>query len=1789
MKRKLLSVFLALCMTLTLVPAASAHLVLDDGDGIIPADAKFMVQYHTPQELVETRYFDNVSNDDWGGEDSSDGDHFWDPITVMKDDEKLSDCTYAVITLLDDITLTDTTILVSNGYNIIIDGGGHTITCNLTGTLGGDPGSTHVAGQDAISIASDNENNSLMLRHVTVEIKGPQTEGTDSQIVTKDTQGIYNDGELYLDRSAKVTIDGVSQNGINGSGRLLVSDTSAVNIKNVGGSGIKGEYIAVSNNSTITVNGAMAHGVTVDDLFVTQASVTTEDTALYGVIINSITLEENSVLSSTCAEGAEVPAPIRVVDYGEIAANTTINGTVWADNLDGDGSSKVDALTSAASVGNTKYATLEDAVENAEEHSYIQLLRDVTLTKKLTIDKAITLEGDNHTITGKKDSTDVYIEITGGDVIIRKLNVKDFGGNVDTNTQCSLFKVPEGENTHEGHLILNTVTASNFNCAAVDIRKGTFGIWDSSFDCANESGSKLTKGVLAQNVEGTISNTTIKNTNTSSTESNSDWENYAVETFGNTKLTTEGCTFGTDGAEVQNGVIMNTGDGASTVHMVETTIDATNNIVKLNSNDANGSQGTSDVIIGSGSYTGAFNINQGTAEGNGCFIRILSGYFTADPSAYITEGTHVEKSDQSGYNFMVVGLDEGDGDIEIKPANAKFQVRYYTEMGGKLIDTRYFENSNNDDSFGGKRDHIWDPVAVRKDDPALADKGCTYASITLYEDISLEDTTIFVDEGTCVAIYSDNGDAAGHTITCKLSGNVSPAQDDSRAGMDAISVASGEHGLGTMPENHLTFYNVNVDIIGPTSSRASGGGTGTNITHGINNGCRINLQDGTSVSIDGVTGNGVNGSGELFLVDNYMTPNTVNLDIKNVGGSGIKASYLSTYDREIAVTVDNASEYGIDVDELNMYNSSITTTNTGLYGVTVANGIELGWGSSISATLQDNAAVPAPIRLENGELYAIFDNITVNGTVLLGDNATVTGEGKDNVKTMRYAAAIGDTSYVTLDQAIQAAQEGQTVKLRQDVTLSTPLIINKAITLEGNGKTITGQKNSSDVFLKVTGNNVTLQNLKAKDFGGSAVVTQGDTNLTITGCTFGQPGAEVKNGVSVNTGTGASTVTMQNTTIAATDAIVELTPDTDTGTSTVNIESGYYTGGFKVNPGSVEGKGCDIKVSGGYFTADPTSYLTEQKAALVSDNPNYIFVVKKASANAADVLAGESAVDESLPSGATKEDEDLAKKISSAIKNATTAPTFEGGVSAAANEVANDNDLTGNSSDVTSALSSAGVLTEGKSVSIVIQPYMDISITKADSANNTFTLDITPMYRTIATTANLSNNEEIHLSGESKNAAEVVPSAKLAVTKPVTISIPLPTGFNTENGLWVKHTKDSGKVYYYQGTVSAEMQSNKQLLTFVNPKGFSSFEIMSGFTPVASIGDVNFASLQDAINDVSDGGTIKLLANDQTATVSQEISFKVDLNNFTANITAGFGYTMSVDKSTNTYTFTKKASTGGGGGGTSTPTYTITTGSTSNGTVTVNPKNPTKGSTVTVNVTPNDGYQLDTLTVTDANGKNVEVKKKTDTEYTFTMPASKVTVSAVFVEIPEEPTPSVPQFTDVSEGAWYYDAVRYVCEKGMMNGVAEGTFAPNSTTDRAMLVTILYRLENEPAASGSSFADVPSGQWYTDAVAWAAANGIVNGVTDTTFAPNCPITREQMAAILYRYAAWKGCDVSGQVDLSGYTDADSVSTYAKEALAWANAEGLITGVTDTTLRPAGSAVRAQAATILMRLCENVLA
>ena len=266
------------------------------------------------------------------------------------------------------------------------------------------------------------------------------------------------------------------------------------------------------------------------------------------------------------------------------------------------------------------------------------------------------------------------------------------------------------------------------------------------------------------------------------------------------------------------------------------------------------------------------------------------------------------------------------------------------------------------------------------------------------------------------------------------------------------------------------------------------------------------------------------------------------------------------------------------------------------------------------------------------------------------------------------------------------------------------------------------------------------------------------------------------------------------------------------------------------------------------------------------------------------------------------------------------------------------------------------------------------------------------------------------------------------------------------------------------------------------------------------------------------------------------------------------------------------------------PNYKITIGDTENGTVTVNPTAAKEGTTVTITPVPDAGYQVGTVSVTDRFGQAVAVDQQADGTYTFVMPDGQVTVEVTFLQ---GEAPDLP-FSDVTESDWFYDAVTYAYENGLMDGVGMGLFAPNSETTRAQLVTILYRLAGQPAPSGDSgFSDVETGTWYTDAVAWAAQNGIVNGVSDTQFAPGDDITREQLAVILYRYATYQGYDVSQRADLSGFVDAGTISTYAQEALSWANAQGLVLGFEDDSLRPQGNASRAQIAAVLMRFCQTV--
>lgn len=285
--------------------------------------------------------------------------------------------------------------------------------------------------------------------------------------------------------------------------------------------------------------------------------------------------------------------------------------------------------------------------------------------------------------------------------------------------------------------------------------------------------------------------------------------------------------------------------------------------------------------------------------------------------------------------------------------------------------------------------------------------------------------------------------------------------------------------------------------------------------------------------------------------------------------------------------------------------------------------------------------------------------------------------------------------------------------------------------------------------------------------------------------------------------------------------------------------------------------------------------------------------------------------------------------------------------------------------------------------------------------------------------------------------------------------------------------------------------------------------------------------------------------------------------------------TFSVDLSGVAYYQAPSHGGSGSSGGSASTTYTLTF--------------ETNGGSAISKVTKNKGTTIDLAqyapTKSGATFEGWYADKGLTQKITSVKLDANTTVYAKWTEAPVSGLP----FGDVKSADWFYNDVKYVYEKGMMAGTAADVFAPNATTTRAMIVTILYRLEGSPAVTGTSaFVDVPAGQWYTDAVNWAAANQIVKGTSATTFAPNDSITREQMAAILYRYAQYKGYDVTKKADLSGYSDNGQVSAYAKDALAWANAAKLINGVTNTTLAPQGNATRAQVSAILHRFCNGVV-
>ena len=859
-------------------------------------------------------------------------------------------------------------------------------------------------------------------------------------------------------------------------------------------------------------------------------------------------------------------------------------------------------------------------------------------------------------------------------------------------------------------------------------------------------------------------------------------------------------------------------------------------------------------------------------------------------------------------------------------------------------------------------------------------------------------------------------------------------------------------------------------------------------------------------------------------------------------------------------TVTVPSDCGIELQ------GKLTVTGNGK--ITCANTPICVDGSSAELTVNDGT-------IESTNDYGIYakngGSVVVNGGTISSQNAALSGNN-----------TTGSMNFTVKSGTLTAAQ-GPAIYMPGQVSLNiSGGTLNGGVSLRmgqvnisgGTINAITENIDSPSQYYNYSGNAWLPDALYV--FGGT--YSDGDTehgnslNLNITGgtfnCTNGQGSAVAI--YDIGKVAQSANITISGNAKLATNApsrsAYQVLSLTDIGVD--SPANGYgkteYTN--KVNS----------SITGGYFTSDPTAYLATGKAAVESDLAGYNYKVDVAKNEKADVAAAKPEVSTPVLTGVDKE---AATAVSSALSNSTDTVTGDG-LTAAASTIANNNTIS--TDDGKRALESKQITTGTDNTRIVVQTYMDIDITAVDIASKTLTLDITPMYRTVATTANTDN--AIKLTGDSVNAVPVGPAGELTVSKPVIVKIPLPTNFATAGtSIYVQH-----KGYEY--TASVSNQSGTLYATFTNPHGFSTFTITTEQTAEATLNGVNYTSFQDAVNAANDGDVITVLKNNLSATMSGSYRTITVKNGSAASINVtvnGDKQTLQSSSSHNfTYTRPSSSSPGSSGGSISTPTtYAVNVNAATNGAVAADKKTASKGTTVTVTASPSKGYVVDAVKVVDKDGKDVAVTGK-DGKYVFTMPASAVTVTGSFKA--ETPAPAALPFTDVKSGNWFYDAVKYAYAQGLMTGTSATTFAPNGTMNRAMIVTVLYRLEKSPAVTGASkFTDVPAGQWYSDAVAWAAANKIVNGYDETTFGPMNAVTREQMAAILFRYEQVKGLEnVTLEENLNRFPDQDKISAYAIPALQWAVGQKIINGNADGTLDPTGTATRAQVAQIFTNLLNQ---
>lgn len=803
----------------------------------------------------------------------------------------------------------------------------------------------------------------------------------------------------------------------------------------------------------------------------------------------------------------------------------------------------------------------------------------------------------------------------------------------------------------------------------------------------------------------------------------------------------------------------------------------------------------------------------------------------------------------------------------------------------------------------------------------------------------------------------------------------------------------------------------------------------------------------------------------------------------------------------------------------------------------------------------------------------------------------------ENYTVMGPVAAIDEHNYATLSAAVDAveAADNKTVTLLKDVTEDLVIPADKTVTLDLNGKKLTNVSSNTitnNGTLTITGEGTVDNVTHAKaavwnNVGGTVIIDGGTYTRSAEASTSATNSGNNSYYVIDNYGTltiNKGTFKFSDTTAGAFSSLIhngwyDGSKNTSGKNAVMTINDGNFTQG---TGGKITVKNDDygeLEIKGGVFTQPQSNYYCV-----------YNYNIAKISGGTINGYVGNEYANATCDKG-------LLEISNKAVINGD----IQSGTAASQESPSEENliKITGNAK-VAGAITSADVkyvTVSGGYFTTDPTSYLATNYYTVPSNQDGYTYMVSDQ---APTSASIFVKDQTEATVDSKDSKIDTDSAK-KITNVISKA-------NVDGT--AESISDSGKTAILNAAkVDSTTTTDKITIdvkvaltaTAANLTGeTASQSITFTATPVATVTINNGTPVTDipVSNDYLNGKeiTVKLpLPSDFTPVQIKHTSSDGSVEYFLSTQKRG-AKTFTIEDGCAVFTITKFSTfevsgtqtyvEPSSGGSISTPTtYAVNVNAATNGAVAADKKTASKGTMVTVTASPSKGYVVDAVKVVDKDGKDVAVTEK-DGKYVFTMPGSAVTVTGTFKA--ETPAPVALPFTDVKSGNWFYDAVKYAYEQGLMTGTSATTFAPNGTMNRAMIVTVLYRLEKSPAVTGASkFTDVPAGQWYSDAVAWAAANKIVNGYDETTFGPMNAVTREQMAAILFRYEQVKGLEnVTLEENLNRFPDQNKISAYAIPALQWAVGQKIINGNADGTLDPTGTATRAQVAQIFTNLLNQ---